>query len=673
MNPKDVAEWRENIIKLPDHHFFDLIQLYLGKIKTPFNKQRLAEQLSAFLRKPAIQEKIAESLDSYDILILKAVSEIPNPTQSMLSIFFSKKISYSELSEKLLNAEERLLLYRIQNNDGDKIYKINPILQKIIEPFLSTNLFFMPEKTGQVKSKEININDTALAGLYSFCIHNEAVLKNDGSFKKKYEDLIKEVFPWLSEKTKHVDSIFLACESLGLIFRTENGFAVQKAKWGAFSQLSKPERLVYFTAASLFKMRKENLQKLVIILFEFLNSFYPDAYYEEEDVEQFFLLLCMQNFSSAIQNEIGNENILHTNFIETAELFGILCREENLIYLNPELFKNAEEPQKPLLIDPSFEVTVLPDSNLKNLLPAAECMEPVLIQTTGKFEITKKACSKIFQSELTSENIYKILSDATGHEIPQNIRVSINEWYKNFTSLELYSGFVVSVNKEKEKFFELDTPLKKLVRKKIAEGVYLLNVQDLKDFEQAVYKSGLEFIFYKNKPPQSPSVRNFQSLNLFSQKEKKDYTKKLDWVKQQKERENKYAKTLSQLSAILKDLHLTKEDAKAVSSRINRKAIITEDQLKDGVFKFTKKEATGLDFLGKQKIAEQAILGNHSLEIELHTEKGKEKISGIPEDILKQEKDAVLILACDNLKDKLKISIAHISKIKLIQNSIFSE
>ena len=672
MNPNDVVEWRESIVKLPDHQFFDLIQLYLGKIKTPFNKQRLAEQLSAFLRKPAIQEKIAESLDSYDILILKAVSEIPNPTQSVLSIFFSKKISYSALSEKLLNAEERLLLYRVQNNDGDKIYKINPILQKIIEPFLSTNLFFMPEKTGQVKSKEININDTALAGLYSFCIHNEAVLKNDGSFKKKYEDLIKEVFPWLSEKTKYIDSIFLACESLGLIFRTENGFAVQKAKWGAFSQLSKLERLVYFTAASLFKMRKENLQKLVIILFEFLNSFYPDAYYEEEDVEQFFLLLCMQNFSSAIQNEIGNENILHTSFIETAELFGILCREKNLIYLNPELFKNAEGPQKPLLIDPSFEVTVLPDSNLKNLLPAAECMEPVLIQTTGKFEITKKACSKIFQSELTSENVYKVLSDAAGHEIPQNIRVSINEWYKNFTSLELYSGFVVSVNKEKEKFFELDTPLKKLVRKKIAEGVYLLNVQDLKDFEQAVYKSGLEFIFYKNKHLQSTSVRNFQSLNLFSQKEK-DYIKKLDWVKQQKERENKYSKTLSQLSAILKDLHLTKEDAKAVSSRINRKAIITEEQLKDGVFKFTKKEASGLDFLGKQKIAEQAILGKHILEIELHTEKGKEKISGVPEEILKQEKDAVLILACGNLNDKLRISIAHISKIKLIQNSIFSE
>lgn len=92
----------------------------------------------------------------------------------------------------------------------------------------------MPEKIGQVKSKEININDTVLAGLYSFCIHNEAVLKNDGSFKKKYEDLIKEVFPWLSEKTKHVDSIFLACESLGLIFRTENELQSKKQNGGLF-------------------------------------------------------------------------------------------------------------------------------------------------------------------------------------------------------------------------------------------------------------------------------------------------------------------------------------------------------------------------------------------------------------------------------------------------------
>lgn len=671
MNPKDVVEWRESLVKLPDHNFFDLMQLYLGKIKTPFNKQRLAEQLSAFLRKPVIQEKIAESLDSHDILILKAVKEIPNPTQAILSLFFSKKISYAELSEKLLNAEERMLLYRVQNSDGDKVYKINPLLQKNIEPFLLRNLFFMPEKSGQTKAKEININDTALAGLYSFCIHNEAVLKNDGSFKKRYEDLLKEIFPRLSEKTKYIYSIFSACESLGLIFRTENGFTVQRAKWEAFSQISKPERLIYFTAASLFKTRKENLQKLVLILFEFLNSFYDSAYYEEDDVEQFFLLLCMQNFSSSfIKNEI---DFLHFNFIEIAETFGLLCRDKHLIYLNPELLKNASEPKKPLLIDPSFEVTVLPDSNLKSLLDTAECMEPVLIQMTGKFEITKKACSKIFQLGFTSENVYKILSEATGHEIPQNIRVSINEWYKNFTSLELYSGFVVSVAKEKEKFFELDTPLKKLVRKKIAEGVYLLNVQDLKDFEQAVYKSGLEFIFYKNKPLQSPSVRNFQKLNLFSQKEKNDYTKKLDWVKQQKEREDKYSKTLSQLSAILKDLELAKEDAKIVSGRINRKAIITEEQLKDGVFKFTKKEASGLDFLGKQKIAEQAILGKHILEIELNTDKGPKKISGVPEEILKEEKDALLTIVCDNPKDRLKISIAHISKIKLIHNSIFSE
>jgi len=147
MKPKDVVEWRESIVKLPDHQFFDLIQLYLGKIKTPFNKQRLAEQLSAFLRKPAIQEKIAESLDSYDILILKAVNEIPNPTQAMLSVFFSKKISYSELSEKLLNAEERLKDLQSQNEMQGFMFKMknDPRITKIGKILRKTSIDELPQ------------------------------------------------------------------------------------------------------------------------------------------------------------------------------------------------------------------------------------------------------------------------------------------------------------------------------------------------------------------------------------------------------------------------------------------------------------------------------------------------------------------------------------------------
>ena len=57
-NAENIMEWRKAILKLPDQKFFDLMTFYLGEIKTPFNKQNLIDDLSAFLRKESVQEKI---------------------------------------------------------------------------------------------------------------------------------------------------------------------------------------------------------------------------------------------------------------------------------------------------------------------------------------------------------------------------------------------------------------------------------------------------------------------------------------------------------------------------------------------------------------------------------------------------------------------------------------
>ena len=52
LDPKvqKIIDWRESIALLPDNHFFEIIRMYLGEIKTPFNKQKLIEALGAFLR-----------------------------------------------------------------------------------------------------------------------------------------------------------------------------------------------------------------------------------------------------------------------------------------------------------------------------------------------------------------------------------------------------------------------------------------------------------------------------------------------------------------------------------------------------------------------------------------------------------------------------------------------
>ena len=63
-------DWKEAMLRLPERTFFVLMRLYLGEIKTPFNKQRLVEKIGGFLSKPDTQQAIIESLDRLDILIL---------------------------------------------------------------------------------------------------------------------------------------------------------------------------------------------------------------------------------------------------------------------------------------------------------------------------------------------------------------------------------------------------------------------------------------------------------------------------------------------------------------------------------------------------------------------------------------------------------------------------
>ena len=52
-----VLQWRAYLATMENEKFFDLIRMYLGEIKTPFNKQKLIEDLSAFLRKAENKKK----------------------------------------------------------------------------------------------------------------------------------------------------------------------------------------------------------------------------------------------------------------------------------------------------------------------------------------------------------------------------------------------------------------------------------------------------------------------------------------------------------------------------------------------------------------------------------------------------------------------------------------
>ena len=64
------------------------MRLYLGEIKTPYNKQRLVSQLASFIRRPENLQSILDLLDDFDIKILTAIDMIHYPSQQVLFDFF---------------------------------------------------------------------------------------------------------------------------------------------------------------------------------------------------------------------------------------------------------------------------------------------------------------------------------------------------------------------------------------------------------------------------------------------------------------------------------------------------------------------------------------------------------------------------------------------------------
>ena len=77
-NQVTVEEWADAVSSLSDSRFFDIMRLYLGEIETPYNKQRLIEQLAGFIKNQKNAASMVCLLDEFDVKILSALYLIPN-------------------------------------------------------------------------------------------------------------------------------------------------------------------------------------------------------------------------------------------------------------------------------------------------------------------------------------------------------------------------------------------------------------------------------------------------------------------------------------------------------------------------------------------------------------------------------------------------------------------
>ena len=249
-------DWRKCFIRLEDSDFLMTMRLYLGEVKTPYNKQKLLEQLEAFLRNEETQKNIVALLSKQDILLLSAIKFISDANLETLKEFFGKDFNEEKTQRHLQELKSRLLIYEdFSSRRFGSTYKINPILSQTLGDVLTAENL-CPESSFSIKIPEASdcAGAELVAAFLSYIAKNKNVCKLDGTFKKRSEHELKEKFPGQLERLKLLSRAFI---NLELVKENEGSLELNWSEIEAFSELESCEQIIYLLAAIPVHSSKE--------------------------------------------------------------------------------------------------------------------------------------------------------------------------------------------------------------------------------------------------------------------------------------------------------------------------------------------------------------------------------------------------------------------------------
>lgn len=715
LSPKvqKIIDWRESLAVLPDSHFFEIIRMYLGEVKTPFNKQKLIEELGAFIRKEENRRTIVSLLSETDLQLICAVKFIPSATEEKLAAFFGSDFTFSDFYSRLLNLEERLIIYRHKDKlSGKMIISLNPHLEDDFAKFAKKSVLLKIPEIAQAEHSEYDINSSPMknqglspeliAAFVAFINKNPDLCKSDGTFKKRISNEIETFFPGKSEMLFSLTKAFI---NLSLLSENLDGYEIDAGRFLSFSRLAPEIRYAYLAVSSHGRFSRGSLVRQAKLLLDVAESI-PETGFsrsvllklsfliaedrEENAVSPRFgtssrfseILNRAKTAESAIVNSGESDNLssLLDRLLDVALSFGIfkikgIDSSGEDIFVRGSVLDGSQtadygkEP-KVLSIDAGFNVTLMPGLPLEKLLPLMSFMELVQFDTAALFEISRKSVMRGFDAGFSSAKILELLRKYSPYEIPQNLEVSLEDWSNSYSSAAIYKGYILQVSEKNAGITEKNPAVQPFISAKLAEGIYLLSVENDEEAAALIEKSGLDFIGkIKTAQKSSDSIR-FPEFAVPSHKNDFDNLEEENYETEKNELSLKTneerARHFEAMRSALEKMTLTPEQKEGLLERIEHKIILSPVQLRANSVKFERIEAGGMDFSGKLHIIEGSI-SNNSM-VELHFDSGI--LVGVPISVSKTEADANVLLEVMPEHEQKLLSIGQAKFVKRVRGSV---
>lgn len=660
-----MRDLRSALLRMADEAFFELVRNYLGPIRTPFNKHDLLDRLERFLKQETNQKRIIQLVDESDAQLLTAIWILGEPRLDDVHASFGGG-SYLDLHQQLLNLEDRLLVYR----DEDQI-AINPVLLPVLENEVlrADRVFAFRGRTADdPEPAEPWLNDSLLAAFYALVAESGELFKTDGALRKRNQTDIEARIPSLLEpipgSADGVSRVRVLADSLiaaGAVTET-NGLQVADDRWSEIAALS-PSRRSATLIAALALGRDSPPGTLAAAIEHLIDTLAPDRLVEPQSVERLLLILDPARSS---------ETLRRTREAMTATGFFARTADDFLAPARPTSDQESDTA-KPIVIEPNFDVTVPAGTRFADVLSLARLARLSRHDRYSHYELTKDRFAAALQSGVPFADLVARLRMVTAGRLPSNIVTTLESWAAEFESVQLFRGIVLRVEEARRFAVEHSQTIQSLVKMELAPGVYLFGEGDVPQVQEALADAGVELIpevltprgaaaeFTGSlpAPPATGRRRTFERImaSALARSEQEDPSvlperASADW--------------LDELHAKLDSSRLSSDQKEAMRGRIDQKLILSPDQIANGTMKIEKTEAKGLDYVGKVRIIEQAVRSGVSLlEIIERTEDGL-PVKRLVEPIELEKGGNDLVLVAEQLPEREEIRV-RVRKLGLVR------
>ena len=170
---------------------------YLGKIKTPYNKQSLLNSLVIFLNKPESREKILNLIDPEEAAVISYIYYREGSGFSELSGAFRENYREREFGYFLGNLEERFLIYSLEDENGPR-YFINPIFSTSIGERIATPLALVSSRpAGERLPGRHWFTDAFLTAFLAFIVHENVAVSSGNGLRSRIISTACSYWPFL--------------------------------------------------------------------------------------------------------------------------------------------------------------------------------------------------------------------------------------------------------------------------------------------------------------------------------------------------------------------------------------------------------------------------------------------------------------------------------------------